>query len=681
MRLFSTTAFMCVILSLFFLSAFLSTAYAEDSPRQSYFRFDFTSYPAEQPSRATLTVGKISDYSAIPVILTVYPVQQESPYTPTYTFRIEASLDANTCSLSSIHHIEGMALQDLPKICFSEEGDTAIITFPDGTSHTSVASQKIKNIIYIVTDDQRYDEMPLMPYVGGEFRNNSKEFTQAYVTSPLCCPERASFLSGGFQPYNTNVLTNSWPNGSVMRYHDKNTLNLRLYGAGYTTALVGKYLNRYQSLLPYAPPGWTFFRADLSGKTYPITTWSDFHVAYADRTGQTGATVNTRNIKKYTTDFMESEVLPFLRRTNAPFFLYIATMAPHYPFTSLEQDDHLFKDFKRTSPSYGEDDMSDKPRWVQDQGKSRWKSHDKRLDWPASALRSLMPVDRTVERIVKEIEALGIKDDTVIIFTSDNGALYGEHKLWGKSYLYEEAARVPLLVQGPDIVPGSYNNLIASNLDLPATIYSWAGIAANSDGINYRSVLESNSKSALREHIILEALLRTHQGANNRHAAGIVMRTDTHHLKYIEHYTGDIELYDLKKDPYEMQSQHANPAYHDIMEMAQKKLAPDKMLGLTTQDIPKMSAGKPYKLQLTATGGTPPYTFVANGKASLDHEDTLPAGLTLDRKTGLISGVPKKEKKDKNYMIGVFDSSVSPQNGKPQSYFMIYPFSYDKKDD
>jgi hypothetical protein len=115
------------------------------------------------------------------------------------------------------------------------------------------------NFIVILTDDQRWDTLWAMPIVQEKLMARGVTFTNAFVTTPLCCPFRASFLSGGFYAHNTGVLTNALPNGGVSRFHDEETIATILQGAGYKTALMGKYMNGYLKIAPYIPPGWTKF--------------------------------------------------------------------------------------------------------------------------------------------------------------------------------------------------------------------------------------------------------------------------------------------------------------------------------------------------------------------------------------------------------------------------------------
>jgi Sulfatase/Glucodextranase, domain B/Bacterial Ig-like domain (group 2) len=115
------------------------------------------------------------------------------------------------------------------------------------------------NFIVILTDDQRWDTLWAMPIVQEKLMARGVTFTNAFVTTPLCCPFRTSFLSGGFYAHNTGVLTNALPNGGVSRFHDEETIATILQGAGYKTALMGKYMNGYLKIAPYIPPGWTKF--------------------------------------------------------------------------------------------------------------------------------------------------------------------------------------------------------------------------------------------------------------------------------------------------------------------------------------------------------------------------------------------------------------------------------------
>lgn len=308
------------------------------------------------------------------------------------------------------------------------------------------------NVLVIVTDDQRMDPATLevMPKTMRLFRDQGRTFTNAVVTTPLCCPSRASILSGRYT-HNHGVLTN--PQGSKL--DQSLTIQKELQDAGYQTGIVGKYLQGY-----WADPRhfdrWAVFKAE---KTY--------------RGNLVNVDGKERRTQTYLTDFLETKTLEMLRafgREDDPWFLYLAPYPPHVPATPAKRYRASPVPPWQITPANTEGDLSDKPAYVRRNARSS-PSLEAIQAQRRKELRSLKSVDDLVARVLKQLAEQG-DEDTIAIFVSDNGYLHLEHGVWRKRYPYNESVRVPMFLRWPDHVPsGSTDDRIVANIDIAPTIY------------------------------------------------------------------------------------------------------------------------------------------------------------------------------------------------------------------
>ena len=489
------------------------------------------------------------------------------------------------------------------------------------------------NFLVIMTDDQRWDTLWAMPIVQEQLVKRGINFVNAFVSTPECCPSRASFLSGGFYAKHVAVLTNELPNGGAARFPDKNALPVLLEAAGYRTALVGKYLNSYEELLKqrpdYVPPGWTRFTRDTT----------------------------------FNTDLLVRDALAFLDETDdRPFFLYFAPHAPHPPAVPRPQDRDLFPDYVYRGRGFLEADLSDKPTSV------RWNAVRYDVDEEDALhrrmLQSLQGVDRAVGSLIAKLEAQGRLDSTAIIFTSDNGYLWGEHGLEGKMKPYEEAIRVPLVVvlPGTGIAPRTEFQDVVGNLDVPATIFALAGINRPNDGQSLVRLLTNPFPAWSRREFLIEG----YRGVGEtvpRVWAGL----RDWPYKYVEYATGEEELYDLSLDPYELRNLANDGVYAWIKASLEARLQGRRGLAILETTIRKGRPDAPYRVRLTAWGGQPPYRWrLFNG--------TLPEGLAIDEATGVISGRPLRAE-ERTFSVKIEDSSASPYTGRPQIFIQRFTIS------
>jgi arylsulfatase A-like enzyme len=523
---------------------------------------------------------------------------------------------------------------------------------PCGTTVTSGP-----NFLVILTDDQRWDTTWAMPQLQSKLNSRGVVFENAFVSSPLCCPSRASLLAGGFYAHNTGVNQNSGDNGaeSAFRGQDRDTIATALQALGYKTMFAGgKYLNGYKS--PYIPPGWNQFVNNNLGPD--AGQWFSYKVTVGSSNQLPGQGQVVQVTNKYVTDYHRDQVLAFLDslQPSEKFLAFFAPFAPHGPAIPAAQDANLYPGYVYRERGFGETDLSDKPDWVRNPNRALSAKTSGQPDddeFHRDQLRSLASVDRAIGAFIDRLVMLGRLDDTVIIFASDNGFLWGEHGLHQKGMAYEESVRVPFTIYVPGVTPRTDDSLVVANLDIGATIFDMADADKATEGLSLLPLLQ-NPSAPWRSHVLLQNW-GSQEGANGTWSA---IRTET--SKFIENAIGEIELYDLLIDEFELNSQHQNPSYATMRDALANQLAQERGLAVRTFTARSGQVGVPYSLQLTAWGGRQPYSWTLQS-------GTLPPGLALNTQTGRISGTPTTAG-SRTFKILLRDSSVRPRLGGPQSY-------------
>jgi N-acetylglucosamine-6-sulfatase len=421
------------------------------------------------------------------------------------------------------------------------------------------------NIILINTDDQRWDTLPYMPTVWSRLVPEGVTFTNAFVSSSVCCPSRASLLSGLFA-HNHGVLSIAPPSGGAPRFvgRDASTIAVWLQDAGYRTGLFGKYLNGYELQGPpntaawYVPPGWDVWRA-LAPENY-----YGYLLVREDRT----AIAHGSAPEDYSTHVLAADLEAYVADSLAakrPFFAYFAPYAPHISVATLlpipaPGQEHAFDAFPLPQPpSFNEDDVSDKPLAVQRLAPLSG------FDVPflgvsvRAALASCLAVDEVVANLLHQVEAAGQADNTVIVYTSDNGLAWGEHRYRGKDLPYEEIIRVPLVVHAPGRVAPHVDPGFTMNVDLAPTLAELAGVLPPTrvDGRALGPLLAAPGR-AVWDDVIMESWTT---GGSPRFFG---IRTDR--WKYVEWPgTAEHELYDLDADPYELTNVFPDAGHEDVI--------------------------------------------------------------------------------------------------------------------
>lgn len=489
------------------------------------------------------------------------------------------------------------------------------------------------NIVLILTDDQRWDTLWAMPTLLAHSQQDTN-FLTTRVTTPMCCPVRASIWSGGYLPAEVGVISNDPPNGGFTAFDVANTLAERMQQAGYHTAYYGKYMNGAGDLGPATLPlGWDEVAWTTEDSDY--SQWGFW-------TGKGGEAPVRVDESGYVTDALVTRQQAFIdqQEVGKPFFLVLAPMAPHGPVEPAPQDAGSFADYTYRDRAWAEADMSDKPTWIQEnadplEGASHYD------DMIRKQLGSLLAVDRLVKAVDDALVARNLDDSTVRFYSSDNGYLWEEHRLWGKGVAYEESVRVPLVVWGGGFPKGQSDAIVAMNLDVPATIQALVGLSPSTEGLDLRDVVR---RKATRRSLLLAGF-----GFDQPSWVGIV----DERWKLIQSITGEVEVYDLLNDPYELDGREDAGAPVGALSAT---LESNRPLMLKNQSLADGQLNVPYDLLLESWGGKSPVRYQVTG---------LPKGLAMVRDH--IQGVPL-ESGSFPVSVLVRDSSHSAVTGRSQSF-------------
>jgi N-acetylglucosamine-6-sulfatase len=425
------------------------------------------------------------------------------------------------------------------------------------------------NIVLIMTDDQDAASVSTMPQTMALMAQEGTTFASSFANFPLCCPSRATLLTGQHST-NHGVEHNGLPEGGYAKLDHTNTLAVWLQQAGYATALIGKYLNGYGfegSEPTTIPPGWT----DWHGLVFP-----DLYLDWA---------INDNGVvthhTSYQTDGLTDRAVSFIASqagASQPFFLWLAYFAPHNDSENLPtpapRHAGLFAAAALPQPpSFNEADVSDKPPAV------RWapltaEEIDTLTTNYRRRLETLMAVDEGVGRVIGALDAAGKLADTVVIFTSDNGWFLGQHRIFlGKSSYYEESIRVPLMMRGPGIPQDAQRFKLVSNVDLAPTIVQLAG-AIPQRVMDGQSLLPLIADASIpwRSALFVDGVGRPDHTRGPSSPKFDGLRTPRY--TYVELASGGREFYDLLADPYQLQNiPLATPAYRATLADLQHKLA------------------------------------------------------------------------------------------------------------
>lgn len=414
------------------------------------------------------------------------------------------------------------------------------------------------NIVLILSDDEDVALHEFMPKTRALLHEQGITFDNAFVSYSFCGPSRASILRGQYA-HNTQIMGNEPPWGGYEKFRalglEASTLGTWLQDAGYRTALIGKYVNRYVPAKDGVPPGWDDWY--VAGNAHP---------GYNYEINENGRIVSYGSRPEdYLTDVMAGQaraVIEAAAASGEPFFLYVAPYTPHSPAVAAPRHEELFAEATLPrSPAFDELDVSDKPALLSELSPLDAGEIDALERFYRKRLQSLQSIDDLVETIVRTLEATGQLDRTYVVYTSDNGFHLGEHRMpAGKNMPYEEDIRVPLVVRGPGVPAGERLELPVLNIDLAPTFANMAGAAWPEfvDGRSFLPLFEDPEhpwrQTFLIERRQLEAqvIARSDLSGQRLLNSSVFQALRLPDWTYVEHGTGERELYDLRTDPHQL---------------------------------------------------------------------------------------------------------------------------------
>ncbi len=430
-----------------------------------------------------------------------------------------------------------------------------------------IAGAKPLNVVFILSDDHRYDALGFLnaqsfiktPYMD-QLAKDGAYFPNAFVTTSLCSPSRASILTGLYA-HKHQVINNTHPVTKEMVFFSQ-----YLQSAGYQTALVGKWHIGEDSDEPQR--GFDYWVSFLGQGSYLPE--------------KNGLNVNGRKVPqtKYITDELTDYALNFLasRKKDKPFALYLSHKGVHSNFIPAERHKGMFGGHTfNPPPSMNEDAGKEYPMWVQNQRNS-WHGVDfpyhSNLDIEEYYKRyaeTLYGVDENIGRVLAFLKKNGLSESTLVIYMGDNGFHFGEQGLIDKRTAYEASMRVPMLAYCPGLIkPGSVVKEVVANIDIAPTILEAAGLKAPGymDGKSFLPLLKGGDMKWR------DVLLYEYYWERNFPHTPTMHAIRGERYKYI-HYMGiwdTDELYDLKEDPFEMHNLIRSSKHQSIVTTMNKQL-------------------------------------------------------------------------------------------------------------
>lgn len=444
----------------------------------------------------------------------------------------------------------------------------ALLGTPSATSSEPARIATPKNVVLLMIDDATVEDIAYMPNVQSLLVQQGTTFSRNYSPLPLCCPARATTLTGQY-PHNTQVLDNVAPIGGASVFDDSNTIATYL-NDDYDTAIIGKYLNDFDTYT-YVPPGWDTWRVAVRG----VYNYLHQTVSFDGR---------LRRVDGYVPTVYGEKAQAFITRAAQPYFAFVSWVAPHVggphetaddppsPYVDAQYRDTYGGPLLPLDDSYNESDVSDKRQAVQSLPLLTSADTAVIKDKLAQRRESLRSVDDQIGAIVATVTALGQLDNTYFMLVSDNGFMQGQHRIPnGKSEAYEPSSRVPLVIRGPGFPAGATYDKVTGLQDLTPTILSmthqWRDQPlAQIDGVSLLSlvrgqlttdrpqVIEIANGAHLSDNKVARGVRPSREQAQRIASVswkvrGIVTSDGWKYTFYPR--TKEVEMYDLNTDPYE----------------------------------------------------------------------------------------------------------------------------------
>jgi N-acetylglucosamine-6-sulfatase len=423
------------------------------------------------------------------------------------------------------------------------------------------------NIVLITSDDQTEYDMRWMPKTRRLLGRAGVTFTDSVSPHPLCCPARAEILTGQFAQ-NNGVRTNKGIYGGYDALRRKRqTIGAWLQDAGYRTMFTGKFLNQYDG---GDVRGWDEWHTFVGSGVY---RYYDYEVSH---NGEVRAYHDLHQA-----DFLARQSVRSIReftRGDRPFFIWQSHVAPHgacvpdretscwtLPVPATRHQDTLggISPPSFTDPAFDELDIGDKPAYLQELPLATPRKLRKTRALFQARIESLQSVDEAVARTARALRTVGELDNTLILFTSDNGYLLGEHRYTGKVMPYERSLQVPLLMRGPGVPEGTRRHQQVATIDLAPTFLDAAGAEATLpvDGRSLLPLARAESAPGY-DTLLIQAGPQT--AVDNDFGGWFYRGVRTGRYTYVEYPRFGTELYDRLRDPHQLRNVAGDAAYGQV---------------------------------------------------------------------------------------------------------------------
>jgi arylsulfatase A-like enzyme len=442
------------------------------------------------------------------------------------------------------------------------------------------------NIVFVIADDLRHDGLGCTghpfaktPHIDRIAREGAK-FTNFFTAIPLCSPSRASVLTGLYP--HSHRITNNDKQGLGEISHTLPTFPRILHEAGYETAFIGKWHMGFDDT---RRPGFDH--------------WVSFHAQGLYVNPVVNVDGERHQLRGYMTDFLNRKAVEFLSKPRQrPFVLYLSHKAVHYPYQPAARHESLYRQAKFAAAPPVAGDLEGKPVMRYNPGPldvlgmegATPEPQEPRRGRPTDQqsvvrdqARCLASVDEGMGQLFEALKRTGQLDNTVIVFTSDNGYLMGEHGQFDqKRFAWEESIRVPLLMRFPKLIPaGSRREQMTLNIDLAPTFLELGGAKPYSalHGKSLVPVLR-DERAPLRDAFLCEYFLEKFVPAAPEWKC--VRTARWKYIRYTGHQTFD-ELYDLRADPRELRNVVGEAANAEVLKDLKEQLA--RLLAETTESF------------------------------------------------------------------------------------------------
>jgi arylsulfatase A-like enzyme len=435
--------------------------------------------------------------------------------------------------------------------------DLPPVTPPPAPPLAHAAAAGSPNIVFILTDDLAMNLVQYMPHVL-QMQKDGATFANYFVTDSLCCPSRSSIFTGRY-PHDTGVFKNVGNEGGYIvfkqRGNEQSSFAVSLAAAGYRTAFLGKYLNGYEPRQHSAGPGWNHWLVAGNG-------YAEFRYAL----NQDGQIVQHGfKPEDYLTDVLAADAVRFIKqKSDKPFFIEVATFAPHAPYTPAPRDANAFPGLRAPrTPAYNAPPDVAAPHWLQGHRALDQQDMD-RIDQDfRKRAQSVVAVDRMIGELQAAVASIGQAQNTYVVFSSDNGYHMGEFRLMpGKMTAYDTDIHVPLVITGPTIPAGRTFDEIVENVDLNPTFNELATATTFPfvDGVSLAPIWQPRKADDWRGVALIEHHgplndpvdpdLPSPRSGNPTTYSAIRSRA----WLYVEYGDGEKEYHDLVSDPNQLRN-------------------------------------------------------------------------------------------------------------------------------